>query len=61
MRCENLPDGVHHKVTLKCSRDCSRDQVSRQRNSETWWRRSIATLFGILFGSYSRRSRDVLM
>ena len=61
MRCENLPDGVHHKVTWKCSRDCSRDQVSRQRNSETWWRRSIATLLGILFGSYSRRSRDVLM
>ena len=61
MRCENISDEVHHKVTWKCGRDCSRDQVSRQCNSETWWRRSIATLLGILFGSYSRRSRDVLM
>ena len=46
---------------LKRSRDRSRDKASRQRNSETWWRRTTATLLGVSFGSYRRRRRDVLM
>ena len=35
--------------------------MSQQRNSETWWRRTTATLLGVSFGSYRRRRRDVLM
>ena len=61
MRRENLLDEGHVKVIWKCSRDCSRDKASRQRNSETWWRRTTATLLGVSFGSYSRGRRDVLM
>ena len=26
-----------------------------------WWKRTTATLFGVLFGTYRRRRRDVLM
>ena len=61
MRRENLPAGGHDKVIWKRSRDRSRDKASRQRNSETWWRRTTATLLGVSFGSYRRRQRDVLM
>ena len=53
------PDGDHDKVIWKCSRDRSRDKASRQSNSETWWRRTTATLLGVSFGSYRRRRRDV--
>ena len=35
--------------------------MSRKRNIETWWRRTTTTLLGVLFGTYSRRHRDVLM
>ena len=63
MRLENLPDGGHVKViwSRERSRDCTRDKASRQRDSKTWWRRTTATLLGVLFGSYRRRRRDVLM
>ena len=61
MTRENLPDGGHEKVIWKPSRDHSRDKTSRQRNSETWWRGTTATLLGVSFGSYRRRCRDVLM
>ena len=61
MKLENLPDGGHDKVIWKRSRDRSRDKASQQRNSETWWTRTIATLLGVSFGSYRRRRRDVLM
>ena len=61
MRRENLPDGGHEKVLWKHSGERSRDKGSRQRNSETWWRRTTATLLGVSFGSYRRRRRDVLM
>ena len=61
MRRENLPVGGHDKVTWERSRNHSRDKASRQRNSETWWRRTTATLLGVSFGSYRRRRRDVLM
>ena len=61
MRRENLPCGGHDKVTRKRSRDRSRDKASRQRNSETWWGSTTATLLGASFGSYRRRRRDVLM
>ena len=61
MRRENLPAGGHDKVIWKRSRDRSRDKASRQRNSETWLRRTTATLLGVSFGSYRRRRRDVLM
>ena len=61
MRCENLPAGGHDKVIWKRSGDRSRDKASRQRNSETWWRRTTAILLGVSFGSYRRRRRDVLM
>ena len=60
MRYESLPDGGNEKVMWKRSRDRSRDKASRQRNSETWWRRTTATLLGVSFGSYRRRRRDVL-
>ena len=46
---------------LRRSRDRSRDKASRQRNPETWWRRTTATLLGVSFGSYRRRRGDVLM
>ena len=52
MRRGNLPDGRHDKVIWKRSRDGS--------NSETWWRRTTATLLGVSFGSYRRCCRDVL-
>ena len=61
MRHENLPAGGHDKVIGKRSRDHSRDKASQQRNSETWWRRTTATLLGVSYGSYRRRPRDVLM
>ena len=61
MRRENLPAGGHDKVIWKRSRDRSRDKASRQRNSETWLRRTTVTLLGVSFGSYRRRCRDVLM
>ena len=61
MRRENLPAGGHDKVIWKRRRDRSRDKASQQRNSETWWTRTIATLLGVSFGSYRRRRRDVLM
>ena len=61
MRRESLPDGGHVKVIWKCSRDSSRDKASRQQNSETWWRRTTATLLGVSFGSYRSCRRDVLM
>ena len=61
MRRENLPAGGHDKVIWKRGRDRSRDKVSRQRNSETWWKRATATLLGVSFGSFRRRHRDVLM
>ena len=35
--------------------------MSRQRNSETWWRHITATLLEVSFGSYRRCCRDVLM
>ena len=59
MRRENLPD--NGQVIWKLSRDRSRDKVSRQRNSETWWRRTTATLLGVSFGSYRRGRIDILM
>ena len=34
---------------------------SQQRNSETWWRRTTATLLGVSFGTYRRRPRDVVI
>ena len=63
MRLENLPDGGHVKViwSRERSRDCTGDKASRQRDSKTWWRSTTATLLGVLFGSYRRRRRDVLM
>ena len=61
MRRENLPDGGHEKVLWKHSGERSRDKRSRQSNSETWWRRTTATLLGVSFGSYRRGRRDVLM
>ena len=61
MRRENLPTGGHDKVIWKRWRDPSRDKASRQRNSETWWRRSTAMLLGVSFGSYRRPRRNVLM
>ena len=61
MTRENLPDGGHEKVIWKPSRDHSRDKTSRQRNSETWWRGTTATLLDVSFRSYRRRRRDVLM
>ena len=57
MKLENLLDGGHDKVIWKCSRDRSRDKASQQRNSETWWRRTTATLLGVSFGTYMRRRR----
>ena len=35
--------------------------MSRQRNSETRWKRTIVTSFGVSFGNYRRRCRDVVM
>ena len=61
MRRENLPAGGHDKVIWKRSRDRSRDKASRQHNSETWLRRTTATLLGVSFGSFRRRRSDVLM
>ena len=61
MRRENLPDGGHEKVLWKHSGERSTDKASRQRNSETWWRRTTATLLGVSFGTYMRRRRHVLM
>ena len=55
----NLPDGGHDKVIWKRNRDRSRDKTSQQRNSETWWRRTTATLLGVSFGIYMRRRHDV--
>ena len=33
----------------------------QQHNSETWWRRTIATLLRVSFGTYRRCRRDLLM
>ena len=60
MRRENLTTGGHDKVISKHSRECSTDKVLRQRNSETWLRRTTAMLLDVPFGSYRRRLRDVL-
>ena len=57
MKLENLPDGCHDKVIWKRSGDGSRDKASQQHNSETWWRRTTATLLGVSFGTYMRRRR----
>ena len=54
MRRENLAAGAHDKVIRKPSRDRSRDKASQQRNSETWWRRTIVSLLGVSYGSYGR-------
>ena len=56
MRHESLPDGGRLKIIWKCSTDRSRDKASRQRNSETSWRRTTVTLLGASFGSYRRRT-----
>ena len=61
MRPENLPDVGHDKLIGKRGRDGTRDKASRQRNSETLWRRTTAALLDVSFGSYKRRHRDVLM
>ena len=61
MRCENLPDEGHNKLIWKRSRNRSRDKISRQSNTETWWRRTTARLLGVSFGSYRRRCRDLLI
>ena len=58
MRRENL---LYDKVIWKRSRDRCRDKASRQRNSETRWRRTTATLLGVSFETYLRRRGDVLM
>ena len=58
MKLENLPDGSHHKVIWKRSRDSSRYKASQQPNSETWWRRTTATLLGVSFGT---NMREILM
>ena len=58
MKLENLPDGSHDKVIWKRSRDSNRYKASQQRNSETWWRRTTATLLGVSFGT---NMREVLM
>ena len=51
MRPRNLLDGGCDKVISMCSK----------RNSETWWRHTTTTFLGVLFGTYKRRRRDVLM
>ena len=61
MRPENLPDGGYDKVVWKRSRDGTRDKAPWQRNSETWWRRTTATLLRVSFWSYRRRRRDILV
>ena len=33
----------------------------RKRNSQTWWRRTATTFLGVLFGTYRRCRRDVLI
>ena len=33
----------------------------QQHNSETWWRRTTATLMGVSIRTYRRRDKDVLM
>ena len=58
MRRENL---LYDKVIWKRKRDRSRDKASWQHNSETWWRRTTATLLDVSHGSYTRCRRDVLM
>ena len=60
MRHGNLPDGGHDKIIWKRSRDRCRDKASRQRNFETLWRRTTATLLGVSFGSSRRRRINVL-
>ena len=61
MKLENLPDEGHGHVIWKRIRDRSRNKVSQQRNSETWWRPTTATLLGVSFGTYMRRRRNELM
>ena len=61
MKLENLPDGGRVKVICKRSKDRTRDKASQQRNFETWWRRTTATLLGVSFGTYMRYRRHVLM
>ena len=58
---KNLPGGGHDRVIWKRSRDRSRDKASRQRNSETWLRRTTVTLLGVSFESYRRCRRTVLV
>ena len=59
MRHENLSDSS--QLMWKLSRDHSRAKASRQRNSETSWRRTKTTSLAVSFGSYRRRRIDVLM
>ena len=61
MRRENLPALGHVKVIWKHSGDRRRDKALWSRKSETWLRRTTATLLGVSFETYRRRRRDVLM
>ena len=61
MRPEKLPDVDYDKVIWKCISGGTRDKASPQSNSEMWWRHTTATLFGVSFGSYKRRRREVIM
>ena len=54
MRRRNLPDGGNLKMY-----QITTNKASWQRNSDTWWRLTTATLLSILFGSCRRRRRDV--
>ena len=68
MRLENPPAGIPDKIIWKRSRYRSIEKTSRQRNSETWWRRTTAmllviteTLLGVSFETYLRLWGDILM
>ena len=37
------------------------NENERERNSDTWWRRTTATFLVVSFGTYRRRRRDVVM
>ena len=54
MKRGNRSDGGHDKITWQRIRDLL-NKESRQRNSETWWRRTTTTLLGVSFGTYRRR------
>ena len=73
MRRENLLYEGNEKVISKRSRHHSRHKVSRQRNSDAWWRRTNETSwlrapetsFRVSYETYQRRRwdkhRDVVM